>query len=113
MPRRAAKIDNNQTEIVAYFKACGWSVESTAGVGDGFPDIETGKGGVNINIEIKDGAKKKLRTSQNDWHKAWQGTAVIMRSLDDVQRLMDNYIPIAAELERLMEQLTEGLEKVV
>ena len=112
MPRRAAKIDNNQAEIVAYFKACGWSETSTAGVADGFPDIEVGKGGVNLNIEIKDGAKKKLRTSQDDWHKAWQGTAVVMRSLDDVQRLMDNYIPIAAELERLMKQLTEGLERV-
>lgn len=112
MPRRAARIDNNQPEIVAYFKAGGWSAESTAGVGDGFPDIETGKGGVNINIEIKDGPKKKLLTSQDDWHRAWQGTAIIVRSLDDVQRLMDNYIPIAAELEKLMKQLIEGLEKV-
>ena len=55
--RRAAKIDANQPEIVAALEAVGASVVSTAGLGNGFPDIVVGFRGINYLIEIKDGSK--------------------------------------------------------
>ena len=39
MPRRAARIDDNQTEIVAALRRVGCTVRITAQLGDGFPDL--------------------------------------------------------------------------
>lgn len=40
--RRAAKVDDNQGEIVAALQRAGCSVQSLAGVGRGFPDLAVG-----------------------------------------------------------------------
>lgn len=37
--RRRAKVDQNQSDIVDAYRSGGWSVRSTAQLGDGFPDL--------------------------------------------------------------------------
>jgi hypothetical protein len=37
--RRRAKVDSNQDEIVTAYRDAGWSVRSTAQLGEGFPDL--------------------------------------------------------------------------
>jgi len=112
MTRRAARIDNNQTEIRAFMEAAGWRTVSTAGVHNGHPDIMVAKHLVNVVVEIKDGKSGKLRESQIEWHQQWAGAVIVIRSLEDAKRLCDNMLPIAGELESLMAQLLDGLEVV-
>lgn len=75
--RRAAKIDNNQHEIVAALRAIGCSVESLAAVGRGVPDLLVGRAGRTYLIEVKDGAKvpsaRRLTDEQLLWHGEWRG----------------------------------------
>ena len=52
--RRAAKVDDNQAEIVATLRYVGCSVTSLASIGRGCPDIVVGYNGVNYLLEIKD-----------------------------------------------------------
>ncbi len=84
MSRRAAKIDNNQTEIVNYLRAYGFSVAITSSAGDGFPDLVAGKHGVNYLIEVK-GEKGKLTPMQKIFHDNWQGQIMVARSIEDLE----------------------------
>ena len=73
-------MDENHTAVVAIFRAYQCSVVSTAGVGDGFPDLVVGFQGVTHLIEIKDGEKtasrRKLTDDEREWHEAWLGEPV-------------------------------------
>lgn len=75
--RRAAKIDGNQTAIVAALRAAGASVQSLAAVGDGVPDLLVGFRGQTLLVEVKDSSqppnKRKLTPDQLEWHGAWRG----------------------------------------
>ena len=59
--RRAARIDDNQKEIVKALRVCGCKVLSLAAVGNGCPDLLVYRGGQLFMLEIKDGAKVKSR----------------------------------------------------
>jgi hypothetical protein len=74
----AARCDKNQSEIVAALRKIGCTVQLLHKVGSGCPDILCGVRGVNILMEIKDGANK-LNDIQKDWHAAWKGQACVVR----------------------------------
>jgi hypothetical protein len=79
MPRRAAKTDGNQAEIVEALRKAGRTVAITSRLGDGFPDIVSDSsdmsrivpwiGGVCVMVEIKpsEGLSKGMLKA-GPWH---------------------------------------------
>lgn len=86
--RRAAKVDDNQSEIVDAFRKLGYSVRSTAMIGQGFPDLAIGKFGHTWLVEVKDGRKppsKRLLTPQEEqFWRDWNGSLLLINSINDV-----------------------------
>ena len=83
--RRAAKIDTNQTAIVAALRKAGASVQPLHQVGAGCPDLLVGIRGANWLLEVKDGAKppskRALTPDQIEWHEAWRGQVVVVKNV--------------------------------
>lgn len=93
--RRAAKVDDNQSEIVAALRKAGYSVCVLSAVGKGVPDIMVGSFGQNILLEIKDGSKppsaRKLTADESKWHKAWKGQVAVVSSVTEaLQAIYDH-----------------------
>lgn len=88
--RRAARVDDNQNEIVQALRDCGASVAVTSHVGNGFPDIVVGFRDINYLFEIKDGCKppsqRRLTEDEQKWHDAWWGVVVVVNNVDEVLR---------------------------
>lgn len=86
--RRAAKVDDNQPEIVEAFRKLGYSVLLLHQVGRGCPDILVGKMGTNTLIEIKDGRKppsRRLMTpDEEEFFQSWKGRLLTIMSVDEV-----------------------------
>lgn len=86
--RRAARTDTNHTEIVAAFRACGFSVLSLHQVGGGCPDLLIARAGMSALAEVKDGSqspsRRKLRASQEDFRSGWKGKCYTAECIDDV-----------------------------
>jgi len=80
MKRLHARVDANQEAIVLALRAMGCSVQTLAPLGCGVPDLLVGRNGVNILMEIKDGAQppsgKALTPDEKRWHKSWRGGKV-------------------------------------
>lgn len=93
--RRAAKVDDNQSEIVAALRAAGCSVTSLASIGKGCPDIVVGRAGVNYLLEIKDGkkppSKRKLTPDEHMWHESWRGQVAVVHSVEDALRIVSGH----------------------
>lgn len=91
--RRAARVDDNQAEIVEAFRRCGASVQHLHGVGDDCPDILVGYRGFNALVEIKDGSKppsrQKLTEGQEKFFSEWRGFCWVVRNIDGVIALLD------------------------
>lgn len=91
---RAAKIDANQSAIVAALRDFGCTVQSLATVGKGVPDLLVGAFGVNVLMEIKDGAKppsaRKLTKDEAKWHQDWTGQVAIVESVEQALNLIVN-----------------------
>jgi Holliday junction resolvase len=85
--RRAAKVDDNQSEIVAALRAVGATVQPLHSVGKGCPDLVAGYRGQNFLIEIKDGSKRpserKLTADQVEWHGGWKGAVHVAETVRD------------------------------
>ena len=85
MRRRAAKVDDNQADIVAALRAIGCSVAPTHAAGGGFPDLVVGDRNRNYLIEVKDGAKspsrRKLTDDQIEFHTNWRDQIVIVETV--------------------------------
>ena len=88
--RYAAKVDANQSEIVRTLEGMGAWVNSTARMGDGFPDLVVLWRGQWLLAEVKDGSKvasaRQLTGDQVIWHahaKARGGTVYILESVND------------------------------
>ena len=83
---RAAKVDENQREIVKTLRNMGCTVQHLHSVGKGCPDILVGYKGFNILIEIKDGdkspASQKLTPDQVIWHRSWFGQVDVVNNKD-------------------------------
>lgn len=86
--RRAAKIDANQTEIVAALRKAGAFVQSLADCGKGVPDLLVGFRRNTYLLELKDGKKppsaRELTPDQIKWHLAWNGgVLMVVNSVDE------------------------------
>lgn len=91
--RRAARIDDNQKQIVGELRQLpGCTVTSTAGVGNGFPDIVVGYQGINYLFEIKDPAKppsaRKLTEHEHRFHEAWTGQISVIQATEEAMEIM-------------------------
>ena len=88
--RRAARVDENQPEIVSAFRRLGWSVLIISQLKK-CCDLFVSKGGVTVAIEIKDGEKplsaRKLTKGELDFKTMWQGRYELVESIDDVIKL--------------------------
>jgi hypothetical protein len=84
---RAAKVDDNQAEIVAALRKIGASVAVTSAVGQGFPDLVCGLGNINFMFECKDGKKvpsaRKLTPDQIKFHENWNGSVHVVNSAEE------------------------------
>jgi hypothetical protein len=80
--RRAAKIDDNQTQIMVALRQLGFTVQSLATVGNGCPDLLVGRNDKNILLEVKDGRKspcqRLLNPAQQKWHQHWKGQVKVV-----------------------------------
>jgi hypothetical protein len=85
--RRAARVDDNQPEVVAAFRKLGWSVLIISQLKK-CCDIIVSKNGVTIAVEIKDGAKppsaRKLSEGEQDFKDRWLGHWELVESINDV-----------------------------
>lgn len=92
---RAAKVDDNQKEIVQAFRQMGCTVTLLHAVGQGCPDLLVGVNGFNILAEVKDGnkppSKQKLTPDQERWHDEWRGQKVIINSVEKAIRTVNYY----------------------
>ncbi|WP_386681891.1 hypothetical protein [Loktanella sp. R86503] len=85
--RYAAKVDDNQPEIIEALRKAGCSVTPTHQAGKGFPDLAVGRQGRTYLLEIKDGSKipskQKLTDDQVRWHGAWLGHKAVVRNVGE------------------------------
>lgn len=86
MPKYAARVDDNQPEIMEALRKVGASVQPLSTVGFGVPDILVGYQGRNFLLEIKDGRKvpsaQKLTPMQIRWHEEWRGNSAVVNSVE-------------------------------
>lgn len=91
--RLAAKIDKNQTEIVAALRKAGASVQSLAAIGKGCPDLLVGYNGFTVLMEIKAPdapfGRAALTKDQIKWHSEWRGSSLaIVNSVEGALELL-------------------------
>ena len=83
--RRAAKVDANQSDIVAALRMAGATVQPLHAVGKGCPDLLVGYQRVNYLLEVKDGSKvpsaQKLTEDQVEWHELWRGQSAVVNDV--------------------------------
>ena len=81
--RRAAKVDDNQSGIIATLRMLGASVEVISEP----VDLAVGYCGVTVLAEVKDGAKSPSRQAhtaqQAKFFREWRGSAVTLTSTAD------------------------------
>lgn len=91
--RRAARVDENQENVVKALRAVGASVQTLAAVGKGVPDLLVGYQGQTFLLEVKDGQKppseRRLTEDQLIWHCAWRGGPLaVVDSVDAALRVI-------------------------
>lgn len=86
--RRAAKVDLTHAPIRDHLLMAGWSVKSTARVGDDFPDLIVARRGFTALIECKTG-KKKLSEGQSEFHRHWPGVVIKANNPLDAELQLD------------------------
>jgi len=90
--RVRARKDNNHTDIVGTFRACGCSVLDTSQLGKGAPDLIIGYQGKSVLVEVKDGSKppsqRKLTVDEYEFQQTWRGRYEIIASVDDAINLL-------------------------
>ncbi len=91
--KRAARIDSNHAEIVLALRGRGASVLSLAPMGRGVPDLAVSVAGYTFLAEIKAHNAGTIagepNEAQRDFMAAWDGPVVVIRSLEDVGRVVD------------------------
>jgi hypothetical protein len=102
---RAARVDDNQKEIVKALRDMGCSVQHLHAVGKGCPDLLVGYKGFNILLEIKDGCKsqseQKLTPDQTIWHYAWRGHVDVVNTVGSAILAVHRYARDLADLDDL------------
>ena len=88
--RRAAKVDDNQTEIVKYLRKTGWYVLIVSQLKN-CCDLIASKNGQTYAIEVKDGRKppsaRKLSEGEQRFKDEWKGRYKLIESLQDAESL--------------------------
>ena len=88
--RRAARVDDNQPEVVAAFRKLGWTVLIISQLKK-CCDIIVSKSGETIAVEIKDGSKplsaRKLTAGELEFKDNWQGRYELVESIEDVIKI--------------------------
>ena len=90
--RLAARVDDNQKEIVEALRAIGATVRVVT-QGGGIPDLLVGFRGHTVLMEVKDGRKKpsarKLTEAEEKFFLEWRGGMLaIVESVDDALALL-------------------------
>lgn len=84
--RRRAKVDRNQSEIVAALRNVGATVQPLHSVGAGCPDLLVGYRRQNYLLEIKDWqaspSDRELNERQVEWHGGWKGQVAKVETVD-------------------------------
>jgi len=88
--RRAAKVDLNQKQVVRELRAMGFSVRHTHTIGQGFPDLVIGKGGVNLLVEVKREGEKLTEDEQN-FFALWSGAAIVGYNAEQIVKSFDEH----------------------
>ena len=98
MPRALIrKVDDNHAEIVSALRRLGYSVQSTATIGKGFPDICFAKGNREYAwiAEIKDGSKvpskRKLTPDEVKFHAACAGRSTYLKASTTFSLSIEKY----------------------
>ena len=90
--RRAAKVDDNQEQLVYELRRLGYSVQSIATVGKGCPDLVVGSKGRNFLFEVKDPAKwpsaRALTKDEVEWHTFWKGQVAVVQTTEEALEVM-------------------------
>jgi hypothetical protein len=98
--RRAAKIDDNQQELVELIRAMGVSVAITSAAHDGFTDLVLGFGGVTVLTEVKDGSKeparRKLTPKQQTFHGSLKGAITVIENEQQAVELVNRIKKLSA-----------------
>ncbi len=105
--RSAARIDDNQREIVKAFRKAGASVKLVHQI-PGFVDILVGYASIDQQVEIKDGSKspskRKLTEDEQEHWDTWKGRRpVIVESIDDVPGVLRNMRNAATRIPELFQ----------
>ena len=87
---RAARIDNNQNQIVSMLRDYPHiTVSITSACGNGFPDIVVGYEGLSFLFEIKDtGKRRKLTDAEILFRRGWTGHYDVIESVDEILELI-------------------------
>ena len=85
--RRAARVDDNQSQIVDALRAIGATVRVVT-QGGGLPDLLVGFRGHTILMEVKDGdkppSKRALTPAEQKFFDEWRGgLVVVVNSIDE------------------------------
>ena len=79
--RRAARVDDNQKEIVSALRKVGATVRVIT-QGDGLPDLLVGFRGRTVLMEVKDGNKvpsaQALTEAEKKFHDEWRGGSLVV-----------------------------------
>lgn len=93
--RRRAKVDANQTEIVAALRAAGCYVQSLATIGSGCPDLLVGLQNKSVLFEIKSHEKALLEPAQMKWASLWNGCPLfVVYTAEQAIEVMTQIAPI-------------------
>ena len=91
--RRAAKVDDNQEQLVYELRQLGYSVQSIATVGKGCPDLLVGRRNRNWLFEVKDPAKwpsaRALTKDEVEWHAFWKGQVTTIETVEQALVVME------------------------
>ena len=91
---RAARVDDNQSEIVKYFRSRGASVQILSAVGKGCPDLLVGYRTATVPVEVKDGSKppsrRELTPDEELWRARWAGSYRIVYAEEDAEQLLQD-----------------------
>ena len=97
-PRYGGRRDSNQSDLLAAINDIPGCVAVDLGaVGSGVSDLLIGFDGVNYLAEVKlepvkgkvFKSQSKLNDKQIEWHGLWPGQVAVVRTLDDVLKLLN------------------------
>ena len=87
---RAKKVDTSHPAIRDHLRSIGWSVYSTASIGDDFPDLIVARHGFTALVECKTGLESRAETylteGQREFRDKWQGSYVVSSTPEQAER---------------------------